>query len=67
MTRRTTKRRAPLPAGAWRRFFTALTALVVVLVGVPALLIVCSRVGLGRSAPVPGHRLDRRDQGVLRA
>ena len=67
MTRRTTKHRARLPAGAWRRFFTALTALVVVLVGVPALLVVCSRVGLDASHPFPAHRLDRRDQGVLRA
>ena len=53
MTRRTTKRRVPLPAGAWRRFFTALTALVVVLVGVPAFLIVCSRVGLDAPHPFP--------------
>ncbi len=53
MTRRTTKHRARLPAGAWRRFFTALTALVVVLVGVPALLVVCSRVGLDASHPFP--------------
>jgi nucleoid-associated protein YgaU len=53
MTRRTTNRRARLPAGAWRRFFTALTALVVVLIGVPALLIVCSRVGLDASHPFP--------------
>ena len=53
MTRRATKRRARLPAGAWRRFLTALAALVVVLVGVPALLIVCSRVGLESSHPFP--------------
>ena len=53
MTRRTTKRRARLPAGAWRRFFTALAALIAVLVGVPALLIVCSRVGLDASHPFP--------------
>ena len=52
MTRRA-KRSAPLPAGAWRRFFAALTALVVVLVGVPALLVVCSRAGLGASHPFP--------------
>ena len=52
MTRRA-KRSAPLPPGAWRRFFTALTALVVVLVGVPALLVVCSRAGLGASHPLP--------------
>ena len=53
MTRRPRTRRARLPAGAWRRFLAALAALVVVLVGVPALLIACSRAGLESSHPIP--------------
>jgi nucleoid-associated protein YgaU len=52
MTRRA-KRHGRLPAGAWRRFFTALIALVAVLVGVPILLVICSRVGLSASHPFP--------------
>ena len=54
MTRRTTQQRASLPAGAWRRFFTALSVLMLVLIGIPALLVVCSRVGLDASHPFPG-------------
>jgi nucleoid-associated protein YgaU len=53
MTRRTTKHRAGVPAGAWRRFFTALTVLIVVLVGVPVLLIACSLAGLEAPHPFP--------------
>ena len=53
MTRRARTRRARLPAGAWRRFLAALAALVVVLVGVPALLIACSRAGLESWHPIP--------------
>jgi nucleoid-associated protein YgaU len=53
MTRRSTKRRAPLPAGAWRRFFAALIAFAFVLVGVPVLLVASSRVGLDASHPFP--------------
>ena len=53
MARQTTKHRPKLPAGAWRRFFTALIVLVGVLVGVPALLIVCTRAGLDDTHPFP--------------
>ncbi len=52
-TRRRISRRAALPTGAWRRFFTALSVLVVVLVGVPVLLVVCSRAGLDAAHPFP--------------
>ena len=52
-TRRSISRRAALPTGAWRRFFTALSVLVVVLVGVPVLLVVCSRAGLDAAHPFP--------------
>ncbi|MDF2733030.1 MAG: hypothetical protein K0S92_1666, partial [Desertimonas sp.] len=52
-TRRKISRRAALPTGAWRRFFTALSVLVVVLVGVPVLLVVCSRAGLDAAHPFP--------------
>ena len=41
------------PPGAWRRFLVALVALVAVLVGVPVFLVVCSRVGLHASHPLP--------------
>ena len=37
----------------WRRFWTALTVFIVVVVGVPALLVVCSRAGLDASQPLP--------------
>lgn len=54
MSRRTSTNCAPhRPPGAWRRFFVASVALVVVLVGVPVLLVVCSRVGLDASHPFP--------------
>ena len=52
-TRRASDRKARLPAGAWRRFWTALTVFIVVVVGVPALLVVCSRAGLDASQPLP--------------
>lgn len=50
MTRRTARR----PPGAWRRFSAALAAFVVVMVGVPALLVLFSRLGLDASHPIPG-------------
>lgn len=54
MTRRaSTNRSRKRPPGAWRRFFAAFAALVVVLVGVPVLLVVCSRAGLDASHPIP--------------
>jgi nucleoid-associated protein YgaU len=53
MTRRATTRRERQPAGAWRRFFAAFAALVVVLVGVPALLLACTRAGLEEWHPIP--------------
>ncbi|HET9548418.1 MAG TPA: hypothetical protein VFO97_11300, partial [Desertimonas sp.] len=52
-TRRASDRKARLPAGAWRRFWTALTVFIVVVIGVPALLVVCSRAGLDAAQPLP--------------
>ncbi len=46
-------RTARRPPGAWRRFSAALAALVVVMVGVPALLVLFSRLGLDASHPIP--------------
>src|SRR5262245_408994 len=53
MTRRAGTRRDRPPAGAWRRFFAGLDGLMVVLAGIPALLIVCSRLGLESWHPIP--------------
>lgn len=42
------------PPGTWRRFASALLALVAVVVVLPALLILASRAALGAGHPVPG-------------
>lgn len=54
MSRRTSPRHRRRPTGALGRFFAALVALVALLIGVPVLLVVCSKVGLGASHPIPG-------------
>ncbi len=46
--------RARRADGAWRCFFSASAVLAVVVVGIPALLVACSRAGLGTTLPFPG-------------
>lgn len=53
MSRSTSPRHRRRPTGALGRFFAALLALVALLVGVPVLLVVCSKVGLDGSHPFP--------------
>ena len=40
--------------GAWGRLAGALAVLGLVVIGIPALLMVCSRAGIGSASPVPG-------------
>ena len=46
--------RARRADGAWRCFFSASAVLGLVVVGIPALLVACSRAGLGSTLPFPG-------------
>ena len=48
------RRRVRRSDGAWGRLASALAVLGLVVVGIPALLVVCARAGLGSPSPLPG-------------